>query len=69
MSAVLNAPRALVLATFNLTAEQVEWVNAEAARRASQRPGSKPNRSEVAREAMEKAMRESTERQPQEIAS
>lgn len=50
---------ALVLATFNLTSEQVAWLNDEASRRAASRPGSKPNRSEVAREAIENAMRES----------
>lgn len=59
MSAVVNDSPALKLATFNLTAEQVEWVDSEAKRRARTRPGSKPNRSEVAREAIERAMRES----------
>lgn len=49
----------LKLATFNLTAEQVAWVNREAERLAKMRPGSKPNRSEVARVAIERAMRES----------
>lgn len=49
----------LVLATFNLTAAQVEWVNKEAKRRANGRPGSRPNRSEVARELFELAMRDS----------
>lgn len=59
MSAVVNDSPALRLATFNLTVEQVEWVKSEAKRRALKRPGSKPNRSEVAREAIERAMRES----------
>lgn len=59
MSAVTNEAPALKLATFNLTAEQVEWVDAEAKRLAASRPGSKPNRSEVARIAIERAMRES----------
>lgn len=59
MSAIVSDSPALKLATFNLTTEQVEWVDMEAKRRAESRPGSKPNRSEVAREAMEKAMRES----------
>ena len=48
----------LKLATFNLTKEQVAWVNEEAQRLAKERPGSKPNRSEIARVAIEKAMRE-----------
>ncbi len=48
----------LILATYNFTEEQVAWVKAEANRRASLRPGSRPNRSEVAREAMEKGIRE-----------
>ena len=61
MSNATNATGALVLATFNLTAEQVAWVNREAERLAKMRPGSKPNRSEVARLAIEKAMRESEE--------
>ena len=51
----------LKLATFNLTKEQVAWVNEEAKRLAKERPGSKPNRSEIARVAIEKAMRESKE--------
>ena len=51
----------LKLATFNLTVEQVVWVDSEAKRLAKERPGSKPNRSEVARVAIEKAMRESKE--------
>ena len=59
MSNTANATGALVLATFNLTKEQVAWVNEEAQRLAKERPGSKPNRSEVARVAIEKAMRES----------
>lgn len=59
MSNATSATSALVLATFNLTAEQVAWVNSEAQRLAKERPGSKPNRSEVARVAIEKAMRES----------
>ena len=49
----------LKLATFNLTTEQVAWVNEEAQRLAKERPGSKPNRSEIARVAIEKAMQES----------
>ena len=49
----------LKLATFNLTKEQVAWVNEEAQRLAKERPGSKPNRSEIARVAIEKAMQES----------
>lgn len=49
----------LKLATFNLTKEQVAWVDSEARRLAKMRPGSKPNRSEVVRVAMERAMRES----------
>lgn len=59
MSTVTNDSDALMLATFNLTVKQVEWINEEAIRRANMRPGSKPNRSEVAREALERAMRES----------
>ena len=51
----------LKLATFNLTKEQVAWVDSEAKRLAKERPGSKPNRSEIARVAIEKAMRESKE--------
>ena len=51
----------LKLATFNLTKEQVAWVDSEARRLAKERPGSKPNRSEIARVAIEKAMQESKE--------
>ena len=60
MSNATNEP-GLKLATFNLTKEQVAWVNEEAHRLAKERPGSKPNRSEIARVAIEKAMRESKE--------
>ena len=54
----------LTLATFNLTKEQVAWVNDEATRRVQGKPGSKPNRSDVAREVFERSMRlsESNER-------
>lgn len=58
MSAVTNEASTLKLATFNLTTEQVEWVDAEAKRLAASRPGSKPNRSEVARIAIDRAMQE-----------
>ena len=59
MSNATSETSELMLATFNLTKEQVAWVGEEAKRLAKSRPGSKPNRSEVARVAFEKAMRES----------
>lgn len=61
MSNATNETGTLKLATFNLTKEQVAWVDSEAKRLAKMRPGSKPNRSEVVRVAMERAMRESRE--------
>ena len=62
MSTVTNDSDALMIATFNFTKKQLAWLTEEAIRRANMRPGSKPNRSEVAREAIEKAMIESEQK-------
>lgn len=61
MSTAVTDRNALVLATFNLTAAHIAWLEKEAKRRASERPGTRPNRSDIAREVFEKAMRESEE--------
>ncbi len=50
---------ALVIMTFSITADHLAWIDREAKRQVADKPGTRPNRSEVLRGLLEKAMRAS----------